>query len=104
MSGPPRHRKDRNHRTCAAALTQLGYWFWDASQSDLGVDGFAVGHGRIIPVEFKHPDNVKLTPNETRVHQQLKIHGFTVEIMTGVDDKSLEPFLHDRGRNFYDPR
>lgn len=98
-----RHRKDSNHDLVVAALALRGYWFWDASQSNLGVDGFAVGHGRIVPIEIKDPKawrGLQLSPHEAKVHQRLKAGGVVVEILTG-DDGSLGPFS-PRARDFYD--
>ena len=99
-----RHRLDGNHKAVRKAVEALGYLWLDTSQTDIGLDAILVKHGRIIPAEVKDgtlsPSRQRLTPNEAKVHQALKQHGVTVEILTGVDsslDVLKQPF-----RNMYD--
>lgn len=94
-------RTDANQRPLVEALAWSGLWFWDATQGDLGVDGLVVGHGRIVPVEFKVPSptgRYTLTPREREIHGQLEAHGARVEILT--DLKSLD-VLYRPMRNSY---
>jgi hypothetical protein len=98
------HRKDRNHDVVRQAVERLGLYWWDAAQTNLGVDGFVVAQGRVVPVEVKDPKarrKLALSPHEAAIHQVLRAHGVTVEILTG-DDQSLDVFKAPR-RDFYAP-
>ena len=92
------HRKDGNHEARVKDIEELGYYWWDASQTNMGIDGFAVGNGRIIPIEFKLSAREKLTEKEKKTHNVLKSNGITVEVIT--DSASLE-VLRLPVRNFY---
>ena len=100
------HRLDNNHHVVVQAIERLGYFWWDASQTSLGVDGFAVGYGRIVPVEIKDPKSSRklaLSPRESDIHRQLGARHVRVEILTG-DDESLDVLRgHYRPNHFYDP-
>ena len=99
------HRKDGNHDLVVQAIRRRGYFWWDASQTNLGVDGFAVGHGRLVPVEIKDPKSKRklaLSEHEHKIHTILRRHGIAVELLTG-DDQSLD-VLTPPARDFYEPR
>lgn len=92
------NRKDGNHDARVKEIRALGYYWWNASHTNMGVDGFAVGHGRIVPIEFKPDGKAPLSETEQKMHRILKANGIQVEIIT--DSKSLD-VLRQRDRNFY---
>src|SRR5262245_59186880 len=100
-----RHRKDGNHDLVVQAIERRGLVWWDTSQSDIGVDGFAVGLGRVVPCEIKDPKGrlgLTLTANEERTHKLLASRGVRVEILTG-DNDSLDVLFRHR-KDPYEPR
>jgi len=100
-----RHRKDGNHDVVVEAIERRGFVWWDTSQSEIGVDGFVVGHGRLVPCEIKDPESrrgLALSENERRTHRLLGSRGVRVEILTG-DNESLDVLLRVR-RDPYEPR
>lgn len=84
------HRKDANHAQIRQAAERMGFYFWDASQSSLGVDAFLVKAGRLVPVEVKDgskpPSAQQLTKHEQRVHIDLMQHGVRVILLTCIED------------------
>ena len=104
MSRRHYHAKDSNHDVVVEAIRRRGYFWMDASQTNLGVDGFAIGFGRVVPCEIKDPKasrKLTLSTHEQQVHTILRRHGVAVELLTG-DDASLDVLTQPR-RNFYDP-
>jgi len=102
MSYYQRHRRDLNQSDVFKAIQRAGGYVMDTSQTDLGFDGLVAIHGILRPVEVKRDGVFELTPNELRAHRELKAHGITVEILTGVD-QSLEVLFRAKTREYYKP-
>lgn len=85
-----RHRLDANHHAIRECAEALGWHWQDTSQTGLGYDAILIRGGVVKFCEIK--DGMKpisqqrLTPYEQRVHQDLKAHGVTVEVLTSQDD------------------
>lgn len=98
-----RHRKDSNHDLVVAALKRRGIGWWDTSQTEIGIDGFAMLGRVLVPCEIKDPKSTRglaLSANEDRVHRLLSMFGIRVEILTG-DDASLDVLGRATPRDFY---